>query len=217
MANFDKKEWLDKHVVPLLAGNPPLRIYHPFWDSLPPKNALVILMAGEPPSNPSCTRCGCPKAGIPGRKLCEHTEACDCPRSSSPVKGLECASAGCTYDDDFDPAAWPRAVKRLLDKHDFRFDFTREQIAITFEGGLFNAFGGDGAPLFSPDGMASVRLYRKVDDGIGLIAQIACSYKATAKLSAGEHACAATKAFFALFEENPLEVCQKYGALFGQA
>jgi hypothetical protein len=194
MSDFKMKEWLDQHVVPLLAGTPPLRIYHPFWNGMPPKDVLVVLMAGDASEN-HCTQCHQPKGG--------PTPGCD---------------EGCTYGDNpFDPTAWPTAVKRILDTKTFRFDFTREQIAISHEGGLFNAFGGDGAPLFSPDGMASCRLFGKMSDGIGLIAQIACQYKPTAELGAGEHAAAATKAFYGLFDESPLEVCQKYGAIFGQA
>jgi len=199
MANFDQKKWLDDHVVPLLQGNPPLSIYHPFWNGSPPKDVLVLLLAEE---DPRCTRCHIPK--------------------SRPERGIECGIPGCNFE--FDSTAWPRAVKRLIDDHDFRFDFTREQIAVRMDQGLLNLFGGDGAPLFNPEGMASARLFRKEPDGIGLIVQIACRYPGTTQagdapreLTPGEHAAAATKAFYALFEENPLEVCQKYGALFGQA
>jgi hypothetical protein len=178
MASFDQKKWLDDHVVPLLQGNPPLSLYHPFWNGVPPKDVLVLLLAEE-----------------------QRDE-----------------------ESEFDPSAWPRAVKRLIDDHGFCFDFTREQIAVHMDHGLLNLFGGDGAPLFNPEGMASARLYRKEPDGIGLIVQVACRYPSTAQvgdapreLTPGEHAAAATKAFYALFEENPLEVCQKYGARFGQA
>lgn len=195
--HFEMKTWLDKEVCPLLAGPPPLRIYYPFWNGVPPKDVLVVLMAGAGSSD-SCTRCHQPKG--------------------QPAKGSDCLSPGCNYEDQtFDPTAWPAAAKRLLANEGFRFDFTREQIAITHDGGIFNAFGGDGAPVFSPDGMASVRLFRKASDGIGLIVQVTCQYRSTGELSAGEHAAAATKAFYGLFEESPLEVCQKYGAIFGQA
>jgi len=166
MSDFDMKKWLDSHVVPLLNQEPNLRIHHPFWNGMPPRDVLVIAMAGELEEN---------------------------------------------SDQEFDPSAWPRAIQRLLQTDGFRFDFTREQIAISHEGGIFNAFGGDGAPLFNPEGLASARLFRKEDDGIGLILQVACRYPN------GTDAAAATKTFYGLFEENPLEVCQKYGAVFGQA
>lgn len=119
--------------------------------------------------------------------------------------------------EPFDPTAWPKAAKRLLDDSGFRFDYTREQMAVQVESRVFNLFGGDGAPIFNKDGMASLRLFKKMDDGIGLIAQIGCEYPAEGEMSPGEHAAAATKGFYAQFEENPLEVCRKYGAVFGQA
>ena len=168
MAEFDMKSWLDKTVVPLLAINKTLSIYSPFWNGVPPKEVLVILMAGQ-------------------------------------------------GDDEFDPAAWPGVLKSLLDEHKFRFDFTREQIAVSHDNGLINLFGGDGAPLFNPDGLASARVFRKEEDGTGLILQVASRFPSTDNLSPGQHASAATKAFYSLFEESPLEVCQTYGALFGQA
>ena len=196
MTDFEMKPWLDENVVPFLAGPPALRIYHPFWNGMPPADVLVVLMAGGE-SKDNCTRCHQPKG--------------------QPHKGADCGD-GCTYGEtEFDPTAWPAASKRLLADSGFRFDFTREQIAITHDGGIFNAFGGDGAPVFSPDGMASVRLFKKASDGIGLIVQVACQYRPSDELGAGEHAAAATKAFYGLFDESPLEVCQKHGAIFGQA
>lgn len=44
MTAFDMKAWLDQHVVPLLEG---LKIYHPFWNGVPPKEVLVILLAQQ--------------------------------------------------------------------------------------------------------------------------------------------------------------------------
>jgi hypothetical protein len=168
MPTFDKKEWLDKHVVPLLEGTPPLTIYHPFWNGIPPKDVLIVLMAGGDA-------------------------------------------------DNWEPTAWPAAIKRLLDDHKFRFDFMRDHQAITFDGGVFNAFGGDGSPVYDQTGLARCRLFRKAEDGIPLIVEVSCKYKPTEELDAGKHAAAATKAFYGLFDCNPLEVCQKYGAIFGQA
>ena len=154
--SFSMKAWLDSHVIPLLKDTG-LKIYHPFWNGVPPKEVLVILIAEPEP-----------------------------------------------------PDAWPKAAKKLLEDG-FRFDFLREQQVIALEGGIFKAFGGDGAPLFNAEGTASVRLFRKADDGKGLILQIGCRY------ADGVSAAAATKAFYALFDESPLTVCQTYGATFGQA
>lgn len=111
----------------------------------------------------------------------------------------------------FDAAAWPHAVKKLLEDHGFRFDFLREQLLVTLEGGPISIFGGDGSPLYNDKGMASVRLFRKEDDGVGLILQVGCQYPS------GPEAAAATKAFYDLFEESPLELTQKLGTVFGQA
>jgi hypothetical protein len=134
------------------------------------------------------------------------------------VKGIECSSSGCDYVKHTpDPSAWPKATKRLLDEEGFRFDYTREQLAVQVDGRVFNLFGGDGAPLYNPEGMASVRLFRQRDDGIPLIVQIACQYKSADGVDAGHLAAAAAKAFYDLFDVSPLEVCQKYGAVFGQA
>lgn len=155
------KQWLDSHVVPLLADTS-LTIYHPFWNGMPPKEVLVILLATPP------------------------------------------------GDAAADVVPWHVAAKKLIDVG-FRFDFLREQQAIALEGGLFKAFGGDGAPLFNAEGTASVRLFRKEEDGINLILQVGCQY------GDGPSAAIATKAFYAQFEESPLQVCQTYGATFGQA
>lgn len=111
----------------------------------------------------------------------------------------------------FDPTAWPRAVKHLLEAEGFRFDFLREQTMVALPGGNITIFGGDGAPLYNAQGMASARLFRKEDDGVSLILQVGCQYPS------GEDAAAATKSFYQSFEESPLEVCKKHGTTFGQA
>lgn len=123
-----------------------------------------------------------------------------------------------TDDKPFNPAAWPELVRRLIVDDDYRFDYLREQQMVQLEGGLVPVFGGDGAPLFGKEGMASARLFRKQDDGISLILQVGCQYPPSGSMPAGQHASAAVKDFFSLFEgENPLTVCSKYGAVFGQA
>ena len=156
MTDFDLKTWLDTNLLPILTATG-LKLYHPFWNGVPPKEVLAILLADPTPVS-----------------------------------------------------AWPAAVKALLEQG-FRFDFLREQRLIAMESGVFKAFGGDGAPLFNQEGTASVRLFKKLEDGCGLILQVGCRY------ASGEEAAAATKAFYALFEESPLSVCQTYGATFGQA
>lgn len=123
--------------------------------------------------------------------------------------------AGGDDKEDLDPLRWAAAIKELLEQG-WRFDFTREQQLINLKEGVIQAFGGDGAPVFGKEGMASVRLFRK-EDAIGSIIQIGCQFWSVEGLTAGMHAAAAVKGFFELFDENPLEVCAKYGAPFGMA
>lgn len=123
-----------------------------------------------------------------------------------------------TDEKPFSPAAWPELVRRLLVDDGFRFDLLREQQMVQLENGLVPIFGGDGAPLFGKEGMASSRLFRKTDDGISLILQVGCKYPPSGEMTGGQHASAAVKGFFSLFgDEDPLTVCSKYGAVFGQA
>ena len=169
---FDKKKWLDSHVVPLIEDND-LRIHSFIWNGNPPEDILVWLRIF-------------PAGGDDDPKEIE-----------------------------LDPMRWAVAVKELLEQG-WRFDFTREQQLVNLTGGVIKAFGGDGAPVFNKEGMASVRLFHKQDDGIGLILQIGCQFWSVEGLTAGMHAAAAVKGFFGLFDtENPLEVCAKYGASFG--
>jgi hypothetical protein len=115
-----------------------------------------------------------------------------------------------------EPTAWAETVKRMLEAG-WRFDFTREQVLVVVDGQNIKAFGGDGAPLFSPEGKASVRLFKKTEDGVGLVAQVACTFWETPDHeSPGKFAAAAVKGFFALFDTtNPMEVCAKYAVPFG--
>lgn len=57
MADFDMKAWLDQHVVPLLVDTA-LKIYHPFWNGMPPKEVLVVLLADPTPEDawPTATK-----------------------------------------------------------------------------------------------------------------------------------------------------------------
>lgn len=43
MPDFDKKAWLDEHVVPLLQPEPTASLYTVFWHGAPPKEVLVFL------------------------------------------------------------------------------------------------------------------------------------------------------------------------------
>ena len=115
-----------------------------------------------------------------------------------------------------EPTAWAETVKNLLEAG-WRFDFTREQQLVVVNGQSIKAFGGDGAPLFNPEGLASVRLFRKTEDGVGLVIQIGCTFWETPEHeSPGKMAAAAVKGFFALFPtDNPMEVCAKYAVPFG--
>lgn len=123
-----------------------------------------------------------------------------------------------TEEAPFAAGAWPELVRRLIKDNGFRFDFLREQQMVQLEDGLVPVFGGDGAPLFGKEGMATSRLFLKGEDGISLILQVGCNYPAKDDLSPGQHASAAVKGFFGLFgDEDPLTVCSKYGAVFGQA
>jgi len=189
---FDMKKWLDFNVVPLIKEKP-LKIHSFIWNGNPAKEVLVWL-----------------KTEL---KVCKR---CKNPEASPPVMGLDCQTAGCDYQPD--PMDWGNAVKELLEDG-FKFDYTREQVLITLGAGMVKAFGGDGSPLFNPEGMASARLFRKTEaDGVGLIIQVGCQFWPVEGMSAGTHASAAVKGFFDLFDtKNPLEVCAKYGAVFGAA
>jgi hypothetical protein len=202
---FEIKSWLDSHVVPLLAGSPPLKLYSFIWKDADgaeqPTDVLVWLHAGDKLVELDKEPCTC-EAIIRAMSVTPEDAKGDCPRHQYEAMQPPIC---------FDPLAWPQAAKRLLDNEGFRFDFLREQLAVVLEGGTISVFGGDGAPLFNEQGMASCRLFRKEDDGINLIVQLGCQYPV------GVDAAAATKVFYAQFEGSPLTVIQRYGALFGQA
>lgn len=116
-----------------------------------------------------------------------------------------------SLEGDFDPDAWPASVQRLLTHESFGLDYTRESIMVQLAGGLVPVFGGDGSPLFGPSGMASVRLYKKFPDGVGLILQLGCQYQD------GTSAAIAVKGLYQQLGTNPLELAQQFGAPWGQA
>jgi len=159
MTDFDKKAWLDEHVMPVLKQHQ-LSLYHPFWNMQGARASEVLIVCLAEPESED---------------------------------------------------AWAGAAKALVDAG-WRFDYLREQILVVMDTGeTVKLFGGDGAPLFNEEGVAALRLFRKLDDGVNLVLQVGCRYPK------GLAAAAATRAFYAQFEESPLEVCQKYGAVFGAA
>ncbi len=107
---------------------------------------------------------------------------------------------------------WGAHVQRLL-VCGWRFDFLREQVLIKTDGGMVPVFGGDGAPIFSKTGMASVRVYKKLESGCVMIVQVG------AQFADGIAAALAVKTFFGQFgsDANAIQICQTYGAVFGQA
>jgi hypothetical protein len=154
MPDFDRKRWLDEHVVPLLHQEPTASIYTVFWNGAPPKEVLVFFLPTE-------------------------------------------------------SAHWARLAKRLIDGG-FRLDFLRDVQIVEVEGKRHALFGGDGSPLFDKSGV-SLRLFKKMPDGINLILQLNAMHESA--LSAAD----AVKEFFGLFAGNPVEVCAQLSAPFGQA
>ncbi|TAL42863.1 MAG: hypothetical protein EPN91_07490 [Salinibacterium sp.] len=105
---------------------------------------------------------------------------------------------------------WGPHIQRLLGDG-WRFDFLRDVAAVVVDGRRITIFGGDGAPFFDVAGMSSVRLWKKVEDGVNLILQIG------ARWPDGIAAAAGVKGFFGLFDEGALEMVAKYTATFGSA
>jgi hypothetical protein len=111
-----------------------------------------------------------------------------------------------------EPAGWAPALKRVLERPGFSFDFLRApqragadlQHAVTL-------FGGDGAPFFNQSGAAMARLYRRCDD-LDLIVEIGHRFPSV------QAAAAAVKSFFALFEGvNAFDVIERHKPPFGLA
>lgn len=189
MPGFDKKQWLDTHVLPLLKAEPLLHLISAFWNGLPPKDVLVFV-------------------GLPAATLDYHVGTAGLRSIVPHYEGPDITA--------FDPTWWPFAVKRLLEQHGFVFDYTREvQMVKDPDGGphLIPLFGGDGSPVFGKNGMASVRLFKQIKEPtkVNLILQVGGLYED------GIAAAAAVKSLFGLFEDNPVAVVQKYAAPFGQA
>jgi hypothetical protein len=108
---------------------------------------------------------------------------------------------------------WAPALKRLLDRSGFYFDFVREaQLVQTPAGRPITIFGGDGMPFIGNNGMAMARLYHRASDDIELILEIGHRFPSA------KDAAAAVKSFFALFDGvNPTDLLGKYSPPFGAA
>ena len=91
------------------------------------------------------------------------------------------------------------------------FDFLREAAPLVHEGIHMVLFGGDGTPLFDQKGYASVRIFKKLEDGTNLIFQVGHMYPS------GVEAGNAVKDFFAQWDESPFHLVERYGAAFGAA
>jgi hypothetical protein len=116
------------------------------------------------------------------------------------------------------PEDWPAAAKRIM-AMGLRFDYLRDVQLVEIEGARHALFGGDGAPLFDKSGSVSIRFFQKDagQSGVNLILQIGAKCDNAGGLGAGVEAAALVKEFFAQFAENPMLVCQKFSAPFGQA
>lgn len=193
-APFDQKAFLDHHVIPVCKPLG-LKLHSVLWNGSPPRDVLVFLLAG----------------GV----IPDHVDDGDDDGDNEWTQIARAAAAQVTAANAnagaglVDPAAWPVAIKRLLDAG-LRFDFTREPQTVPHDGGLIVIFGGDGAPLIGEAGMVSVRLWIKVGT-VGLILQVGCKY------SGALDAAAAVKAFFGLFDDQPVQVVAKFAAQFGAA
>ena len=161
-ATFDLKAWLDKHVVPLLSGEPPLELHSVLQNSAP---------------------------------------------------GAQAPDAVLVWALSKTGDAWAPALRRVLERPGFSFDFLRAPQAVQVSPDQrIVIFGGDGAPFIGKNGMAMARLYRGCDDGISLILEVGYRFPRS------EDAAQAVRAFFALFDKvEPAELLARYRPLFGAA
>lgn len=102
-------------------------------------------------------------------------------------------------------------VHRLLTKHDFRFDYYRDIAPVAVDGKRVILFGADGAPFITQDATVLVRFWKKLDDGRGLILDIA------QKFSKALEAQACIRSIFKLFEPaTPVQVLATFQPPFGE-
>jgi len=105
---------------------------------------------------------------------------------------------------------WAAAAQRLLESAGFCFDFTREpQLVVLAPGRTITIFGGDGMPFVGANGMAMVRLFRRVEDGVDLIIEVGHLFPD------GKAAVAAVRAFFEQFGQDPAALLARYSPRFG--
>ena len=183
MASFDKKKWLDDHVASI---HPQIEMYAFFWNGDPPKEVLVYCKAKREPIDRE-------KAAEAGAEA--EAEAAE-------DTGAETSEG--------EVATWPDLVHILIEKG-FRFDATRDVQVVEVDGSKHVLFGGDGCPMFNKEGMVTVRLLRKEEDGTNLIIELGHQYEV------GTGAMDAVKQLFSSFDCDPLEVPRKYGTAFGAA
>ncbi len=108
------------------------------------------------------------------------------------------------------PEGWAPAAQRLLESAGFCFDFTREpQLVALAPGRTITIFGGDGMPFVGANGMAMVRLFRRVEDGVDLIIEVGHLFPD------GKAAVAAVRAFFEQFGQDPAALLARYSPRFG--
>lgn len=56
MPDFERKRWLDDHVVPLLHPDPAASLYTVFWNGSPPREVLVFLLPVDTASWPQLAK-----------------------------------------------------------------------------------------------------------------------------------------------------------------
>lgn len=199
---FDRKAWIDAHVIPWLKPTR-LSLYSVFWNQAapdkPPSDVLVFVRAGIlPPPAPPVDN---------DNQVDEDDIWAEVARAASAEQ--QATAAAIEPPTALDPAAFPVALKQLLDIG-FKFDFLRDVQMVMTDQGMVPIFGGDGTPVPRKDGHAYARLYRQLDR-TNLLVELGAKY------SEGKDAIAAIKAFYALYSESPMQVAQKFAVSFGAA
>ena len=108
-----------------------------------------------------------------------------------------------------DGDGWPLAVARLLEGG-FFFDYFREAalVPLTPERTV-QIFGGDGAPFIHTNGMASVRLWKRIAE-VNTVLEVGHVYPAATA------AAAAVKRLYSHFEGiSPMDLLARYRPPFG--
>ena len=82
------------------------------------------------------------------------------------------------------PEGWGPAVKRLLDAGGVYFDYLREVHVARLPEKAVTLFGGDGTPFIGANGMATVRLFKRLEDGTTLLLEVGHQYKTAVEAAA---------------------------------